>query len=554
MPEEQRTGARAARPGRSAAGSRLLRLAVLPAVLIAAIAAGAFACLLPQGPLPGPDGPRSGSGGGIPWGALAGAALLTVAVLAFATLAAVNEARAQEARLAELRRRSARGRGELAALLARVERGERVPGQDGPEAPGRTARAGTTPAAQPAPGERAAGPAVLPALPVRDPRPSPGDPFATLRREIDAARDAARTAVCRAAALARTPAEARGRAPRAGGGAERAAALVTLAGRMQDLVRRQLECLDELEQEAEDPELLRGLFQIDHLATRTRRHAENLAVLGGLPQRRRWSRPVHVSEVLRSCTAEVEQYARVELVPPCEGTVRGHAVADVVHLLAELVENATEFSAPQTRVRLRVRSDPAGLAVEVEDRGLGMTAAELARMNAVLAGSGRREAAELLADGRAGLFVVATLARRHGVEVRLRANLYGGTQAVLLLPHELLGAESEGRFTAGSALRTLPAAPEPPEAAAEAPAAGEAPAGTEPAGERPGAARPPLPRRRRLEHMAAQLRDRPRPAAPEAPAGPPDPHLLIAFLRGAGRAQEAVQETVRERERPPAVP
>ncbi|MBM7092791.1 ATP-binding protein, partial [Streptomyces sp. S12] len=111
--------------------------------------------------------------------------------------------------------------------------------------------------------------------------------------------------------------------------------------------------LDELENEIEDPDLLKGLFHVDHLATRIRRHAENLAVLGGAVSRRQWSNPVSMTEVLRSAIAEVEQYSRVKLVPPIDGTLRGHAVADVIHLLAELVENATVFSAPHTQVLLR---------------------------------------------------------------------------------------------------------------------------------------------------------------------------------------------------------
>lgn len=229
---------------------------------------------------------------------------------------------------------------------------------------------------------------------------------------------------------------------------------------MQTFVHRQLEHLDELEHEVEDPDLLKGLFHIDHLATRIRRHAENLAVLGGAVSRRQWTRPVALTEVLRSCIAEVEQYTRVKLVPPIEGTVRGHAVADVIHLLAELVENATLYSAPQTRVLLRVQRVTAGLAIEVEDRGLGMTDAEQSRMNAVLAGAEPMDVAELLEDGRVGLFVVSTLARRHNIVVQLQSNIYGGVQAVLVLPEDLLGDESEGQFVPGPPRhRHIPAEP-----------------------------------------------------------------------------------------------
>ncbi|WP_159001049.1 sensor histidine kinase [Streptomyces sp. SBT349] len=369
---------------------RLVCLAVLPAALVAAIAAAALAS--------GPAGPLT-----------AVAAALTGAVLGGAALAAVGEARAATARLTALRRRAARGRVELQALLGKVERGERVKPPEGP--------------------------------PPADPSEDPVD---QLRHEIESARHAAESAVFQAVAAA----------GRVGGGDERVEVFVNLARRMQSFVDRQIEYLDELEGEVEDPDLLKGLFHIDHLATRLRRHAENLAVLGGAVSRRRWIRPVGMSEVLRSCVAEVEHYARVRLVPPAEGTLRGHAVADVVHLLAELVENATGFSAPQSQVLLRARRVRAGIAIEVEDRGLGMTATEESRMNAVLAGTDRPAVTELLDDGRVGLFVVSTLARRHGIAVRLQGNVYGGVQAVLLLPHDLLDPGNAGRHAPYRAIRT----------------------------------------------------------------------------------------------------
>jgi signal transduction histidine kinase len=206
-------------------------------------------------------------------------------------------------------------------------------------------------------------------------------------------------------------------------------------------VHREISILDELENEIEDPDLLKGLFHVDHLATRIRRHAENLAVLGGAVSRRQWSNPVSMTEVLRSAIAEVEQYSRVKLVPPIDGTLRGHAVADVIHLLAELVENATVFSAPHTQVLLRVNLVTSGLAVEVEDRGLGMPRrrAEPHERPARRPRPGQRR--QPAADGRIGLFVVSQLARRHGIHVRLQTNIYGGVQAVLVVPQALLGEE-----------------------------------------------------------------------------------------------------------------
>ncbi|EFL37812.1 membrane protein, partial [Streptomyces griseoflavus Tu4000] len=301
----------------------------------------------------------------------------------------------------------------------------------------------------------------------RTEHPDDADDFDVLAADLDRAHDAAVTAVVEASRLS-------GRA----GSEQKLEVFVNLARRLQSLVHREISLLDELENEMEDPDLLKGLFHVDHLATRIRRHAENLAVLGGAVSRRQWSNPVPMTEVLRAAIAEVEQYSRVKLVPPVEGTLRGHAVADVIHLLAELVENATVFSAPHTQVLLRADLVTSGLAVEVEDRGLGMPVGEQDRMNALLTDPDQVQVASLLADGRIGLFVVSQLARRHGIRVRLRSNIYGGVQAVLVVPQALLGTEP-GALTGGQdtgaagrqqgpgdtgavpAVRHLPAVPAP---------------------------------------------------------------------------------------------
>ena len=219
---------------------------------------------------------------------------------------------------------------------------------------------------------------------------------------------------------------------------QRVEIFVNLARRMQSLVHREIELLDDLEAKVEDPDLLKGLFTVDHLATRMRRQSESLAVLGGSASRRQWTRQVSMHEVLRAAIAEVEQYSRVKVVPPVEGVLRGGAVSDVIHLIAELVENATKFSAPRTTALLRAQLVAAGLAIEVEDRGLGMLPADQQRMNALLADPGRVDVDELLRDGRIGLYVVSTLARRHGIRVQLQNNIFGGTQAVVVLPKALL--------------------------------------------------------------------------------------------------------------------
>ncbi|NEB92825.1 sensor histidine kinase, partial [Streptomyces bauhiniae] len=261
--------------------------------------------------------------------------------------------------------------------------------------------------------------------------PEDADDFELLAADLARAHDGAVTAVVRAAQLSSQAANE-----------QKLEVFVNLARRLQSLVHREISILDELENEIEDPDLLKGLFHVDHLATRIRRHAENLAVLGGAVSRRQWSNPVDMTEVLRSAIAEVEQYSRVKLVPPVEGELRGHAVADVIHLLAELVENATVFSAPQTQVLLRANLVTSGLAIEVEDRGLGMPVEEQHRMNALLADPDQVNVASLLADGRIGLYVVSQLARRHGISVRLQTNIYGGVQAVLVVPQRLLGASA----------------------------------------------------------------------------------------------------------------
>jgi signal transduction histidine kinase len=266
-----------------------------------------------------------------------------------------------------------------------------------------------------------------------DPRPtSTGDPIMRLAHELQKAHNEAWNAVINTAALTS-----------GGGPAQRVEIFVNLARRMQSLSHRAIKGLDELENQVEDPDLLKGLFRVDHLSTRMRRQAESLAVIGGAASRRQWSRPVTMYEVLRSAIAEVEHYNRVKVVPPVEGTLDGGAVADVIHLLAELVENATKFAPPHTQVLLRAEPVTAGLAIEIEDRGLGIPRESQRRLNDLLANLERIDTDELLQDGRIGLLVVSALSHRHNVAVRLQTNLYGGTQAVVVIPKELIGSEQE---------------------------------------------------------------------------------------------------------------
>ncbi|GAA2769089.1 ATP-binding protein [Streptomyces indiaensis] len=393
---------------------QLLRLAVLPPVAVALSGCAAVLFTVRStGARPGPT----------LWAVLGGAVFVALVGIVVAAVAADRAARSVHDRIGVLRRGTARREADLRTLVETLRRG------DGPP--------------QLTPQSRTGGP------------PADADDFDLLAADLSRAHDGAVTAVVQASQLSSQA-----------GSEQKLEVFVNLARRLQSLVHREISLLDELENEMEDPDLLKGLFHVDHLATRIRRHAENLAVLGGAVSRRQWSNPVSMTEVLRSAIAEVEQYSRVKLVPPIDGQLRGHAVADVIHLLAELVENATVFSAPHTHVLLRANLVTSGLAVEVEDRGLGMPLEEQARMNALLADPDQVNVARLLSDGRIGLFVVSQLARRHGITVRLQTNIYGGVQAVLVVPQALLGAEAgagvpggEGRPEGGAATASLPAVP-----------------------------------------------------------------------------------------------
>ncbi|MCX5264226.1 sensor histidine kinase [Streptomyces sp. NBC_00199] len=210
---------------------------------------------------------------------------------------------------------------------------------------------------------------------------------------------------------------------------------VNLARRSQVLVHRQLSLLDSMERRSDDPNELSDLFRLDHLTTRMRRHAESLIILSGAAPGRAWRMPVSLTNVVRAAVSEVEDYARVEVRQLPEAAVIGTAVADLTHLLAELVENAAQFSPPHTRVRVTGEPVGNGYAVEVEDRGLGMGRETLDEANRRIAQS---EALDLFDSDRLGLFVVSRLAARHGVKVHLRTSPYGGTTAVVLLPTALL--------------------------------------------------------------------------------------------------------------------
>ena len=211
--------------------------------------------------------------------------------------------------------------------------------------------------------------------------------------------------------------------------------LISLGKRNQSLLHRQLRIIDTLEQQAASPAALADLFTLDHLTTRMRRHAESLTILSGAAPGRTWNRPVPVIDVMRAAAAEVEDYTRVTVVSESDEAVAASAVTDVIHLLAELIENATLFSPSSTRVEVRAERVANGFAVEVEDRGLGIPPDQLRELNAQLASPPDFDAAD--AD-RLGLFVVGRLAVRHGVHVSLAPSPYRGTKAVVVLPEGVM--------------------------------------------------------------------------------------------------------------------
>jgi len=208
-----------------------------------------------------------------------------------------------------------------------------------------------------------------------------------------------------------------------------------LARRNQALLHRQLGLLDGMERRAEEPEQLEDLFRIDHLTTRMRRHAEGLIILSGDSPGRNWSQPVPFVDVLRAAVAEVEDYTRVQVDVRTKAALTGTAVADVIHMLAELIENATVFSPPTTQVRVHGELVGRGFAIEIEDRGLGLSRDSLAEINRDLADV---PAFDLAETDRLGLFITARLAHRHDIKVTLRSSPFGGTTAIVIIPMNLV--------------------------------------------------------------------------------------------------------------------
>jgi signal transduction histidine kinase len=238
------------------------------------------------------------------------------------------------------------------------------------------------------------------------------------------------------------------------------AVFLNIAHRSQVIVHRQLKVLDQVERKQADPDQLDTLFQLDHLSTRARRNAENLIILGGGQPGRQWRNPVSLAEVARGASAETETSRGVKMskLPPI--AVNGPVVGDLVHLLAELIDNATTFSPPESCVEIRGNVVGRGVVIEVEDQGLGIESEQAEQVNAMLHDPPDFGIMALSAEPRIGLFVVARLAARHGISVTLRESAYGGTRAIVLVRSELLGSlpESEDEPPAAEAAAEAAAA------------------------------------------------------------------------------------------------
>ncbi|MFF9646356.1 sensor histidine kinase [Kitasatospora aureofaciens] len=297
------------------------------------------------------------------------------------------------------------------------------------------------------------------------------------------------------------------------------AMFTNLSRRSQGLIQRQLSLISELESREADPDQLANLFKLDHLATRMRRNGENLLVLAGEDPGRRWTRPVPLVDVLRAAASEVEQYERIELAAVPSAEVAGRVVNDLVHLLAELLENATSFSSPQTRVRVTGHALPDGrVLVEIHDTGIGLSPDDLAEINERLANP---PTVDVSVSRRMGLFVVGRLSLRHGIRIQLRPSDSGGTTALVMLPVDVTNSaerRTPGRpGPGGPGKQQRGVAPTPrqqrqvPPGRQNGPAAlGQGPSGGAPQGGRPqlGQGGPAAP--------AA-------PSAPAAPTGPGAP-------------------------------
>jgi signal transduction histidine kinase len=298
---------------------------------------------------------------------------------------------------------------------------------------------------------------------------------------------------------------------------------LNLARRKQGLLHRQLALLDGMQRRTHDPDRLEELFRLDHLTTRMRRHAESLIVLSGAAPGRAWRKPVPVIDIVRAAVAEVEDYTRIAVEAMPVSAIDGTVAADLTHLVAELVENATIYSPPDTIVQVRGDLVSNGYAIEVEDKGLGLPPADYARVNALLADPPEFDLAD---SDQLGLFVVAKLAQRHGIRVLLRRSPFGGTTAIVLAPRSIVTEQSALEAAGGDGRADLPSRTRKKALAVVS-------SGTH-AG---------LPRRVRQTHLAPQLKEAPPEPEPQPERSPDEVRdLFSAFQRGTQRAREEASE------------
>jgi methyl-accepting chemotaxis protein len=260
---------------------------------------------------------------------------------------------------------------------------------------------------------------------------------------------------------------------------------LNIARRSQGIVHRQLKVLDAAERAADDPDQLRVLFQLDHLATRSRRNAENLIILAGEQPGRQWRHPIPLHDVVRSAIAETEQYTRINATGLPDVAIVGAAVADLVHLLAELIDNGAAFSSADSRVDVRGSLVSKGLVVEVEDQGLGIERSQREQLNDMLHHPPDFNMMAIGEESRVGLFVVARLAARHGIKVTLRESDFGGERAIVLVPVSRIVITEATRDDPGPRV-PRPAAPSEPRTVV-------------------GQGKPPLPRRARQADLSPHL-------------------------------------------------
>ncbi|MEU0215052.1 ATP-binding protein [Streptomyces sp. NPDC006265] len=332
--------------------------------------------------------------------------------------------------------------------------------------------------------------------------------------------------------------------------AELAEIFRSIAPRLQALINRTVAVISAVERSVEDPDLMHEIFGVDHLVTQIRRAVESLAVLGGSTPTRD-AEPVLVATALRRAVQEIPDYQRVRVaIPKQRLALPGYVSPNVVHLLAELMENATKFSS--TKVEVHTTHVPGGLAIELLDRGAGMSDRKRAQLNQLLKAPETADPRGRLRDGQIGLLVAALLAQRHKIDIHLRPNVMGGTHAIVVLPDELLVAPKDEQPGA-SRIAEPPPRPvsQPIGPAPSAPLAGRARSGlprrlpqgrpqghdhhglpVEPGPDSSAGARPALPRRSEA-HRA------PEPPAQQGPSGHPTSDLMARFNSRTGSDRPA---------------